>query len=231
MHVVHHNKHHRKIKMLSCLIIAGVLGACGQAYEIQGNSGLPNLVPGMKLHLQQTQIRRGDLVVYQLQSEGRKYIHRVLGMPGDRFRIRDLDGCKELHVGCNIDQFGSTLHLAHVDFKLAGGDVWQSLQPRKPATLLPEVHQALKSWNTAEGTRQAQVLTEHVGDHQYFIMETYPQFPALGLCSTIASSGCQVPAESYVVLADNRDNGQDSRYSGFVHKERILGTPKLNKDN
>jgi signal peptidase I len=38
--------------------------------------------------------------------------------------------------------------------------------------------------------------------------------------------GCQpvvVPADSYFVMGDNRGNAQDSRYWGFVGRERILG--------
>lgn len=33
----------------------------------------------------------------------------------------------------------------------------------------------------------------------------------------------KVPANNYFMMGDNRDNSQDSRYWGFLPKERIIG--------
>lgn len=71
---------------------------------------------------------------------------------------------------------------------------------------------------------------EQLGDMQHKVMFK----PREDLHSTF--NAITVPAGQYLMLGDNRDNSADSRYFGFVPRERILGRAKrvllsLDQDN
>lgn len=63
---------------------------------------------------------------------------------------------------------------------------------------------------------QMSLFTETNGEHKYTVVHMNER-PGFDLPPTT------VPADSYFVMGDNRDDSQDSRYWGFVKREKFLG--------
>jgi signal peptidase I len=53
--------------------------------------------------------------------------------------------------------------------------------------------------------------------HNIYIYQTSPNEEMANVKDVV------VPADHYYLIGDNRDNAQDSRYLGYIHKKQIKG--------
>lgn len=130
--------------------------------EVSNDAMVPTLLPGDHLLLHKaayhtTEPEHGDIVVYRYPDEdGKRFLHRVIGVPGDRVEVRDQV------VLVNEQPFPET-SVQHTDHSLMAGNVRDNLGP------------------------------------------------------------VTVPADTYFVMGDNREQSLDSRFLGPISKEHILG--------
>ena len=130
--------------------------------EMVNDAMLPTLLPGDHLLLHKAAYHtaepdRSDVVVYRYPDEdGKRFLHRVVGVPGDRVEVRDQV------VFVNGQRFSDSA-IQHTDRVSMAGNVRDNLEP---------------------------VI---------------------------------VPADTYFLMGDNREQSLDSRFLGPISKEHILG--------
>ncbi|KXS44179.1 MULTISPECIES: signal peptidase I [unclassified Candidatus Frackibacter] len=87
-------------ELVESVVIAGILAFfiitfIAQSFVVQGQSMEPTLHNGERLFVDKLSYRfsepaRGDIIVFTPKgAPGRKYIKRVIGLPGDRVKIRN----------------------------------------------------------------------------------------------------------------------------------------------
>lgn len=142
---------------------------------------------------------RGDVIVFRKPGGGIFYIKRIIGVPGDRVTYRGK------RVLVNEREFN------YAPLGAAAGESQSVLGARSMPMFAEEIPN--RGWHD--------ILLD--GDLSVFIRSPDPRHCALGRAGRSADLTCEVPPGHYFVLGDNRDHSQDSRFWGFVPREKIVG--------
>nr|WP_229256738.1 signal peptidase I [Duganella lactea] len=139
-------------------------------------------------------LERGDMIVFDWPRDPRQsFIKRLVGLPGDHIEYRD---DKRLYVN-GVDVRGKALPEYLDENQLVPLQRYRQRLDRIEHDYL--VKEAAAWW-----------------------MQQDAQLPPQCQVGATALS-CTVPAASYFVMGDNRDNSLDSRYWGFVPAKSVIG--------
>lgn len=153
--------------------------------------------------------KRGDVIVFKhaYDSESKDMIKRVIGLPGDRIQYKD----KVIYVN------GTPLKQIFLNETLDNnmqGQTW-------PVQRFEEKNDSKEKENDADaketGSNGSGSNGSKVKEYNIFVRADSFQHKPYEYADVV------VPADSYFVMGDNRDNSDDSRYWGFVKDEEILG--------
>ena len=165
--------------------------------------------------LPQREIRRGDIIVFKYPGKyptaqfqrpevddtapnnlpfKTNYVKRVIGLPGDHVEIR---GAQVLINGQPLEER-----------LVAAENPPQEDDERTPGN---ETGRPLKILSDAPSS----------GEDQYNVY--WSQSTLKATRRMVQGETFDVPKDHYFVMGDNRENSQDSRYWGYVHRDLVIG--------
>jgi len=151
--------------------------------------------------------QRGDVVVFRYPPDPAiNYIKRLVGLPGDTVQVKDdqliING--KAVPAVDIGRYNDG---CYTNFRLMsetlGTHTHQTLSCRTPDSI---------------GAQASPTCNRHM-DHSYLCIE-----PTMsGTTDRGDSDEFVVPAGKYLMIGDNRDNSEDSRFWGMVPEQNLVG--------
>lgn len=139
------------------------------------------------------EIKRGDIIVFKLPSNPKvNYVKRVIGLPGDSIQVKDT----------TVFVNGQALPEQHVIVDLTGDYHDRS---------------ALREIRTEPAPPGATYKVYYESRDEHTAGQAWLEQAKYGTKEPFT-----VPAESYFVMGDSRDNSQDSRFWGAVPRTNII---------
>ncbi len=193
--------------------------------------------------------RRGDIVTFiPPDDSGKNYVKRVVGMPGDRIRIRhvracdlpgvigknptDLDPSFKRAYACEPDGPGpGEPVVAFVEYRPGDSGPWlnNGVVEVGPATSRAELVDADNAGvlhpdylPANSDTGNPLLFQETAGNVKHFIVESSIR-EQNHYNMSLNGEGFIIDEGHYFVMGDNRDDSKDSRYLGPIERSRILG--------
>jgi len=159
--------------------------------------------------LPQAEIKRGDIIVFKYpgnklhpEDDRRRgiipyqinYVKRVIGLPGETVEFRNNQ------VFINGQLLPEHRFLGDSDNQEAALDV-KEFEPRP------------------EGA----TYSVYYSEESMKIVQSGGKLPSARLEFGVEGKTMKVPENQYFVMGDSRDNSEDSRYWGFVHRDLVIG--------